>query len=70
MAGRRLTLKFEDRRAGRVAGAAWITVGGHEITPDCATYTELDYQLRDLEADIAAIRPKAKREFDRVQKRL
>jgi hypothetical protein len=60
-------LKFEDKGAGLVAGAAWVMAAGIEITPDCATYSELDYHLRDLEGDIAAIRKAAKKEFTRCQ---
>ena len=67
MAGRRLKLKFEDKGAGLVAGAAWVTVHGDEITPDCATFSELDTHLRDLEGDIATIRQAANREFERCQ---
>ena len=67
MAGRRLKLKFEDNGPGLVCGAAWVVVKGEEITPDCGTFTELDTHLRDLEADIAAIRKAAKRKFDHSQ---
>lgn len=70
MVGRRLRLKFEDKGAGLVAGAAWVTCGGVELTPDCATYSELDCHLRDLEAEIAAIRAAGKREFERCQGKL
>jgi hypothetical protein len=37
-----LRLKFEDKGAGLVAGCAWVTWAGEDITPDCATYSELD----------------------------
>jgi hypothetical protein len=60
-------LKFQDKADGLVCGAAWVVGGGHEITPDCATYSELDRRLREIEKDIAAIRTAAKREFQRCQ---
>lgn len=67
MPGNVLKLKFEDKGAGMVAGCAWITFAGKLITPDCATFGELDYQLKLLEKDIAAIRKKGRREFHRLQ---
>lgn len=62
-----LKLKFEDKGAGATAGSAWITVNGVEISPDCATYGELDHYLKGLEADIEAIRQNADAEFRRCQ---
>ena len=62
-----LRLKFEDKGAGLVCGAAWVVAGGVEITPDCATYSELDARLREIEQDIVAIRKAAAREFQRCQ---
>lgn len=62
-----LQLKFEDKGASLVAGAAWVVSGNHEITPDCAGYAELDCRLREMEADIAAIRKQARKEFERCQ---
>lgn len=62
-----LQLKFQDRGGGLVRGAAWVVASGQEITPDCATYSELDCRLREMERDIAAIRKAGKREFQRCQ---
>jgi hypothetical protein len=62
-----LRLKFVDKGAGLVNGAAWVVSGSHEIIPDCATFSELDCRLREIEKDIAAIRRAAKREFQRCQ---
>jgi hypothetical protein len=62
-----LKLKFLEKGGGLVCGAAWVTAAGLEITPDCATYSELDARLRDIEGDIAVIRKQAKREFQRCQ---
>ncbi len=67
MPGNVLKLKFEDNGAGLVAGCAWVTCKGKEITQDCASFGELDHQLKMLEADIAAIRTKARSEFNKLQ---
>lgn len=67
MAGGWLGLKFEGKGAGFVAGAAWVMGNGQELTPDCASYGELDCRLREMERDIAAIRIKGRKEFNRVQ---
>lgn len=64
---KKLKLKFEDKGAGLVAGCAWITCEGVEISPDCATYGELDHHLKGLEADIELIRTEADKKFRRCQ---
>lgn len=69
MAGGWLQLKFEDKGAGLVAGAAWVVGGGRELTPDCATYGELDRRLFEMEKDIATIRKRGRKEFYRCQGR-
>lgn len=62
-----LQLKFLDKGAGLICGAAWVVSGNHEITPNCATYSELDRRLGEMERDIVAIRKKAFKEFERCQ---
>lgn len=62
-----LKLKFEDKGAGLSCGCAWVMGAGVEITPDCATYSELECRLVEIEKDIAGIRAAARRQFDRVQ---
>ncbi len=51
-------------------GAAYVICNGEMITPDCATFGELDFQLRELEADIAKIRKAAKAKFDHAEAKL
>jgi prophage maintenance system killer protein len=67
MSAGRLRLKFEDKEAALVAGCAWVVCNGIEITADCATYSELNCRLREIEADIAHIRKEARKNFERVQ---
>jgi hypothetical protein len=62
-----LKLKFEDKGANLSSGCAWVVGAGVEITPDCATYSELECRLVEIEKDIAGIRAAARRQFDRIQ---
>ena len=67
MSAGRLKLKFEEKGAGLVCGCAWVMGAGVEITPDCATYSELECRLVEIEKDIAGIRAAARQQFERVQ---
>ena len=51
-------------------GAAYVTCNGDDITPDCATFEDLDFQLRELEADIAKIRKIASAKFAEAKAKL
>jgi hypothetical protein len=62
-----LRLKFEHRGAGLVAGAAWVVCGDLELTPDCATISELEYHVNELKAELDSVLKKARREFERTQ---
>jgi hypothetical protein len=62
-----LQLKFEDKGAGLVAGAAWVVYGDTEVTPDCASFRELECRLKELQDDLEAIRNAARKEFERCQ---
>ncbi|MBK7162650.1 MAG: hypothetical protein IPH79_09205 [Sphingomonadales bacterium] len=68
MAGK-LALKFV-KKDPLPFGAAYVVCNGEDITPDCATFAELDFQLRELEANIASIRKSAKTKFDRAEAKL
>ncbi|WP_426051796.1 hypothetical protein [Brevundimonas sp. SL161] len=68
MAAGWLKLKFEEKGAGLVRGAAWVVADGHEVTSDCATFSELECRLREIEQDVAAIRKAGKAAFDRCQR--
>lgn len=65
----KLKLKFIDKPS-LPFGAAYVTCNGDDITPDCATFGELDFQLRELEADIVKIRKAARTKFDQAEAKL
>jgi hypothetical protein len=65
----KLKLKFVTKHP-LPFGAAYITCNGDDITPDCATFGELDFQLRELDSDIAKIRKAAKLKFEQAEARL
>ena len=63
MAAGWLQLKFQTTNGCR----AWVVSGAHEVTSDCATFSEFAKRLDEMERDIAALRKKAQKEFERHQ---
>ena len=67
-----LELDFSNPDFRSRAGNAWIALQQHpreeggslHITLHCASFEELDWQIKQIEKDLKAIRAKARRKFD------
>ena len=66
-----------DPRTGQPSACVWVSAGGSEdfagvskdrlLTTPCATFIELDAEVRRLQAELDEIRRQAKRKFYRTE---
>jgi hypothetical protein len=64
-------LKFDAHDVQSTEGSSWVLLGDHSrdadgwpvLTPQCASITELEWHVREMQADLNELLKEARREY-------